>query len=403
VPRERCLTTCLLLDHCSAGLAAGRQGREAAEARSAAQIVKLADNNAALARMNNRLTRQLEDLRAEHDQILHLSTGRLAVARAKEGELLAEVGGLKRLLRDSMVERQGLRAQLHAKQARKCTRSSSNARPAGAAVPSLVRRCCRAPGAAPALQEVVRYLEWRLGQAQRLLEQQAAGACSPSPRNPLAAAFAAAAKAADGAPPDDSFRVLTDESGSTQGSTSGLYRTVQAMAHRGAISIPAASWAGSGAQSDKENAVERTPARPAAPADQRQALGPLQRGEAGDAAHANVTLRTPRAALAALPDPAPAAESPQAAAAPPHEGGGGAQDEAAAEAPPAPPASSSSPPLQRVVEEAAQEPQAEDEGGEDSATRLVLETPARPRLPADGASAYGCTRCELVPNQSHRA
>ena len=93
---------------------AEKQRREA----SAGQATKLAENNAALARTNSRLLVQLEQLRAEHEKLMHLSAGQLAIARAKEAEQLVEFAGLKRLLRESMIERQGLRAQLLAKQAR---------------------------------------------------------------------------------------------------------------------------------------------------------------------------------------------------------------------------------------------------------------------------------------------
>ena len=92
--------------------------RLAIEARAVNQIQKLADNNVALARLNNKLTSQLDKLRTEHDQQQHLAAGQQAVARAKEKELAAEINGLKHLLKDSFSERTTLHAQLVAKQVR---------------------------------------------------------------------------------------------------------------------------------------------------------------------------------------------------------------------------------------------------------------------------------------------
>ena len=71
-----------------------------------------------LARANNRLTSQLDKLRAEHEKLQHLAAGQQAVARAKEAELAAEINGLKRLLKESLAERTTLHAQLLAKQVR---------------------------------------------------------------------------------------------------------------------------------------------------------------------------------------------------------------------------------------------------------------------------------------------
>jgi hypothetical protein len=127
------------------------------------------------------------------------------------------------------------------------------------------------------LQEVVRYLEWRLAQAQRLLEQQG-GTRSPPSRTPLAAAFAAAAAAADGVPPDDSFHVLSDGSDSARGSTTsapiaGLALTVQGLGQRGLLGIPAATWSTSEV-CNKENSGVAAPATGAAGAQPRVPLSP---------------------------------------------------------------------------------------------------------------------------------
>jgi hypothetical protein len=92
------------------------QLRQALETRAAVQIQKLADNNAALARMNHRLSSQLDRYKAEVDQLEHLSAGQAAVAKAKESELAAEIKGLKHLLKESLAERATLHAQLVAKQ-----------------------------------------------------------------------------------------------------------------------------------------------------------------------------------------------------------------------------------------------------------------------------------------------
>jgi hypothetical protein len=105
-----------LLAFCRAQLRSEQQLRQALESRAAVQIQKLADNNAALARMNHRLSSQLDRLKAEIDQQDHLETGRAAVARAKETELAAEINGLKHLLKESLAERATLHAQLVAKQ-----------------------------------------------------------------------------------------------------------------------------------------------------------------------------------------------------------------------------------------------------------------------------------------------
>lgn len=88
------------------------------DARAASQTQKLTDNNVALARMNNRLLAQLDRLRQDHTHLEHLTAGQQAVARAKEAELAREVKGLKAVVKESLAERQNLRAQLAAKQVR---------------------------------------------------------------------------------------------------------------------------------------------------------------------------------------------------------------------------------------------------------------------------------------------
>ncbi len=93
-----------------------QHSRKAAEERAASQIQKLADNNTALARMNHRLTAQLERVRAQHDHLAHLEAGRAAVTRAKEAEMGQQVQGLKELLKESLEERSKLHAKLMAKQ-----------------------------------------------------------------------------------------------------------------------------------------------------------------------------------------------------------------------------------------------------------------------------------------------
>lgn len=93
-----------------------RQTFQGFDARVAAQTQKLTDNNVALARMNNRLLAQLDRLRQDHAHLEHLAAGQYAVSRAKEAELAAEVKGLKAIVKDSLAERENLRAQLAAKQ-----------------------------------------------------------------------------------------------------------------------------------------------------------------------------------------------------------------------------------------------------------------------------------------------
>lgn len=102
--------------HCSIELAKERQSKKALESKSSNQILKLAENNASLARLNNALSNQLEKLRGEHERLLHLSTGQQAVAKAKSVELIEEIDGLKKLLKESQEEKEALRSHLNAKQ-----------------------------------------------------------------------------------------------------------------------------------------------------------------------------------------------------------------------------------------------------------------------------------------------
>lgn len=101
---------------CSAELASERKAKRNQETRSSIQIIKLADNNASLARTNNRLNYQLEKLRKEHDQLIHLHTGQQAVTKAKIGEFKTEIKGLKELLKESLEEKESLLSHLQAKQ-----------------------------------------------------------------------------------------------------------------------------------------------------------------------------------------------------------------------------------------------------------------------------------------------
>lgn len=101
---------------CSAELRNERQARQEEKARTAAQITKLSENNAAIARLNNRLSQQLERSKMESDTLKHLAAGQSAVARAKEAENEAEISGLKHLLKESLAERERIHAQLLAKQ-----------------------------------------------------------------------------------------------------------------------------------------------------------------------------------------------------------------------------------------------------------------------------------------------
>ncbi|KAL4538944.1 hypothetical protein Ndes2437A_g01931 [Nannochloris sp. 'desiccata'] len=202
---------------------------KALETRTTLQIQKLSDNNAALARMNHRLNSQLERLKAELDQLEHLTAGNAIVARAKESELASEINGLKHLLKDSLAERATLHAQLVAK------------------------------------QEIVRYLEWRLAQMEQLAEGK--GRASGG-GGPLSAAFKEAAQVAAGEPPLDSFPVLPDaQSVSTQSSSvsgTNLPRTLLALGQRGLVGIPTTAWAPASLEdAEKENINARHPPRPA--------------------------------------------------------------------------------------------------------------------------------------------
>lgn len=107
------------------------------------------------------------------------------------------------------------------------------------------------------LQEVVRYLEWRLAQAQSLVEAQAKSTSPAAIRGPLIAAFSAAARAAAGEDPDDSFAIRADSTLSIASSdpeiiAPGLARTVQAMGRRDIVSVPSAAWVAE-AQVDEAN------------------------------------------------------------------------------------------------------------------------------------------------------
>jgi hypothetical protein len=116
------------------------------------------------------------------------------------------------------------------------------------------------------LQEIVRYLEWRLAQMEQLAEgkERASGGGGP-----LSAAFKEAAQVAAGEPPLDSFPVLPDASVSTQSSSNSganLPRTLLALGQRGLVGIPTTAWAPPSLEdADKENITARhPPARPGA-------------------------------------------------------------------------------------------------------------------------------------------
>lgn len=115
------------------------------------------------------------------------------------------------------------------------------------------------------MQEIVRYLEWRLAQMEQLAEgtrRISAGG------GPLSDAFKEAAQVAAGEPPLDSFPVLGDaQSVSTQSSSvsgTNLPRTLLALGQRGLVGIPTTAWAPASLEdAEKENINARHPPRPA--------------------------------------------------------------------------------------------------------------------------------------------
>lgn len=66
--------------------------------------------------MNHRLSIQIDRLRSDYTTLDHLFTGHRAITKAKETELNEQILELKQLLKESLVERSSLHAQLVAKQ-----------------------------------------------------------------------------------------------------------------------------------------------------------------------------------------------------------------------------------------------------------------------------------------------
>jgi len=207
--------------------------------------------------MNHRLNSQLDRLRSELDQLEHLTAGNAIVARAKESELASEINGLKHLLKESLAERANLHAQLVAKQVRPLYFPFSPSSTLQPTHESFLLYLF--------LQEIVRYLEWRLAQMEQLAEGQRRVSGGGGP---LSAAFREAAQVAAGEPPLDSFLVLGDaQSASTQSSSvsgNNLPRTLLALGQRGLVGIPTTAWApASFEDAEKENINARHPPRPA--------------------------------------------------------------------------------------------------------------------------------------------